>query len=209
MLGAPLRVLSHTDRRAVAIRLRIALDIDSTLHHYWDQFSTVVERRFGIDMPYENQRDWGIGNLRPEQVAVVVAETHSAEFVLTAEPYPGAIETVKRWVDEGHWIHITSHRADEAYDLTAQWLNEVGLPHDDLHCSFDKISRCVELGIDLLVDDSPVNIENALAVGIIPATLSHPWNEEICEADGVISAADWPTLAGLLEPLLSDRPSDS
>ena len=32
------------------------------------------------------------------------------------------------------------------------------MPYDDLHCSFDKVTRCVELGIDVLVDDSPVNI---------------------------------------------------
>ena len=34
---------------------RIALDIDSTLHHYWDVLSEVSQRRFGIDLPYEEQ----------------------------------------------------------------------------------------------------------------------------------------------------------
>ena len=63
------------------------------------------------------------------------------------------------------------------------------MPYDDLHCSFDKITRCVELGIDVLVDDSPVNIVRAREAGIVPATLLHPWNEEVVERDGVIGGA--------------------
>lgn len=182
--------------------MRIALDIDSTLHHYWDQFSEIALKRFGVDAPYENQRDWGIGALRPEQLKVVVAETHAPEYVLAAVPYPGAVETVTRWVDEGHWIHVTSHRSAEAHEVTGEWLRKVGIPHDDLHCSYDKISRCVDLSIDLLIDDSPVNIARALEVGITPATITHPWNEDICEDEGVISAPDWAGLSSALEPLL-------
>ena len=65
------------------------------------------------------------------------------------------------------------------------------MPYDDLHCSFDKVPRCVELGIDVLVDDSPVNIAKAREAGIVPATIVHPWNEELVERDGVIGARDW------------------
>ena len=39
------------------------------------------------------------------------------------------------------------------------------MPYDDLHCSFDKVPRCVELGIHVLVDDSPVNIAKAREAG--------------------------------------------
>lgn len=182
--------------------MRIAIDIDSTLHHYWDQFSAVASRRFGINLPYESQRDWGIASLRPEQLQVVVAETHSPANILTAIPYEGAVDTVNGWASEGHWIHVTSHRAEEAHEATAQWLEAVGVDHDDLHCSFDKITRCVELDIDILIDDSPVNIARAIESGMTPATLSHPWNEDICAEEGVICAPDWQTLADRLAPLL-------
>ena len=76
------------------------------------------------------------------------------------------------------------------------------MPYDDLHCSFDKVSRCMELGIDVLVDDSPVNITKARAAGIVPATIVHPWNEELVERDGVIGARDWKGLRRQLEPVL-------
>ena len=76
------------------------------------------------------------------------------------------------------------------------------MPWDDLHCSFDKVPRCVELGIDVLVDDSPVNIAKARAAGMVVATIVHPWNEEIVGTDGVIGAPDWRGLRVALDPVL-------
>ena len=77
------------------------------------------------------------------------------------------------------------------------------MPCDDLHCSFDKVTRCVELGIDVLVDDSPVNIAKAKEAGIVAATIIHPWNEELVSRDGVIGARDWKQLRRELEPVLA------
>ena len=182
--------------------VRIALDIDSTLHHYWDQLAQVARRRYGVALPYEEQLTWGITALDPEQLAVCIEETHGEELVLGAEPYPGAVETVARWHAEGHFIHVTSHRSERALAATARWLGRVGLPYDDLHCSRDKVRRCVELRIELLIDDSPVNLLRAREEGILAATLRHPWNAELCEREGVLCADDWPGLARALAPVL-------
>ena len=164
--------------------MRIALDIDSTLHPYWDQLAGVAQRRYGVALPYEHQHTWGITELAPDELAACVAETHEPDRVLAAEPYPGAVETVARWHAAGHFVHVTSHRTTAAREATARWLERIGLPHDDLHCSYDKVARCIELEIDVLIDDSPVTLVRARAVGIVPATLRHPWNAELCERRG-------------------------
>ncbi len=182
---------------------RIALDIDSTLHHYWDLLDGISRRRFGIPLPYEQQHGWGIDQLEPDQLKELIEETHSEHNILTAEPYPGAVETVRAWHDEGHWIHVTSHRAEPTRDPTVRWLERIGMPYDDLHCSYDKVTRCVELGIDVLVDDSPVNLENAREQGIVGATIVHPWNTALARRDGVIGARDWRELRVRLEPVLA------
>ena len=181
---------------------RIALDIDSTLHHYWDLLDELARERYGVELDYHEQTSWSITKLEPEQLSALVRETHSEENVLAAEPYPDAVETVRAWHDQGHWIHVTSHRRTSTYEATAAWLERIGLPYDDLHCSFDKVPRCVELGIQVLVDDSPVNIAKARDEGIVPATIIHPWNEEIVETDGVIGARDWRALRTALDPVL-------
>jgi hypothetical protein len=187
--------------------MRIAIDVDSTLHHYWDQLEGIARRRFGVSLPYEDQHTWGITALEPDQLRACVEETHTEELVLAAEPYPGAVETVTRWHEEGHWIHVTSHRAGQAHAATARWLERVGFPYDDLHCSYDKVTRCVELGIDVLVDDSPVNLERAREVGIVPATIVHPWNRELCADDDVVCGDDWAALAAALRPVLAGDPA--
>ena len=192
--------------------MRIAIDIDSTLHHYWDQFADAAKRRFGIDLPYERQIGWAVERLRPEQLRACVRETHRDENVLAAVPYAGAVEAVRRWHEAGHFILITSHRAVECDAATRRWLDSIALPYDLLHCSYDKISHCVEQGIDLLVDDSPVNLAGALEAGMAVATIRHPWNADFCETEGAVCAGDWDALARALEPLLTapatgDRPA--
>ena len=182
--------------------MRIAVDIDSTLHHYWDQLAAAAKRRFGVDLPYDEQVTWRISRLRPEQVYVCVAETHREANVLAAEPYPGAVDAIRAWHETGHFIHVTSHRTTDAHDATERWLKQIGLPYDELYCSFDKVARCREIEIDLLIDDSPVTLANALEAGMTAATIEHPWNRDLCEEEDIVSAPDWPTLAQRLEPLL-------
>ncbi len=183
--------------------MKIAIDIDSTLHHYWDVLAGAARRRFGVDLPYDEQVTWNISRLKPEQLKACIAETHAPEAVLNAEPYPGAVDVVRRWHEAGHWIHITSHREVAAHDATAKWLERIGLPYDDLHCSYDKIARASELGIDVLVDDSPVNLLRAIEAGITAATIAHPWNRDVIEEEDVVAADDWPSLERELAPFLA------
>jgi uncharacterized HAD superfamily protein len=184
---------------------RIALDIDSTLHHYWDLLDAIARERFGVALPYDEQRDWGITKLARGDLIEAIHETHSEENILSAEPYPGAVEVVTRWHDQGHWIHVTSHRDVATRAATERWLERIGMPYDDLHCSYDKVTRCVELRIDVLVDDSPVNLASAVEAGIVAATIVHPWNEGLVESGAAIGGRDWPELAERLEPVLAAR----
>jgi len=183
--------------------VRIAIDVDSTLHHYWDVLSEISLRRFGIELPYEEQFTWGITRLRPDQLELCIEESHSDERILAGRPYPGAVETIRGWSEQGHFIHVTSHRSSACAPATAQWLAALELPCDELCCSYDKVARCVELDIELLIDDSPLNIGAAIERGIATATILHPWNVELCEVEDVIAAHEWPELAGLLAPVLS------
>jgi len=137
---------------------------------------------------------------RVQSFATVTRVTNTPEHVLTARPYPGAVETITAWHGQGHFIHITSHRDADAHPHTSEWLTNIGLPHDELYCSDDKIARCVEIGIDVLIDDAPSTLERARELGIVAATLEHPWNRDI---PGVIIAKDWAGLAERLRRVLA------
>jgi uncharacterized HAD superfamily protein len=182
--------------------MRIAIDIDSTLHHYWNVLSDAARRRFGVELPYEEQLDWGITRLRADQLHLCIQETHCDAAILAGEPYPGAVETVRAWHDAGHVIHVTSHRDPHAQAATARWLEQIGLPYHELYCAHDKIAHCVNAGIELLIDDSPENLAKAIDHGIAVATIAHPWNRDLCEVEDVVCADDWAALGARLEALL-------
>jgi FMN phosphatase YigB (HAD superfamily) len=180
--------------------MRIAVDIDSTLHDYWDVLSEISVRRFGVKLPYEEQLTWGLTRLRPEQLALCIKESYSEERILAGVPYPGAVDAVRAWREQGHSVYVASNREADCREATAAWLRAIGLPFDDLLCSSRKLEHCLELGVELLIDDSPMIITGALEHGILAATIVHPWNEELCEEEDVICAHDWHELARLLAP---------
>ena len=143
--------------------MRIAIDIDSTLHHYWDVLSEAARRRFGIELPYEEQFTWGITRLKPRQLELCIAETHSDPVIAAGRPYEGAVEAVRRWHAAGHFIHVTSHRAAGCHPATAGWLESIGLPYDELYCSYDKVARCREIGIHRSMGSKGDCFDNAVA----------------------------------------------
>ena len=79
---------------------------------------------------------------------------------------------------------------------------QIGLPYDELYCAHDKVGHCLNLGIELLIDDSPENLARAIDNGITVATISHPWNRDLCETEDVVCASDWTDLATFLAPVL-------
>ncbi|HSZ70000.1 MAG TPA: hypothetical protein VK756_06540 [Solirubrobacteraceae bacterium] len=187
--------------------MRIAVDIDSTLHDYWGVLSEISVRRFGVQLPYEEQLTWGLTRLRPEQLELCVKESYSEERILAGVPYPGAVEAVRGWCERGSSVYVASNREACCREATAAWLRTIGLPFEDLVCSARKLERCVELGVELLIDDSPMSILGALERGIVAATIVHPWNEEICEEEDVICAHDWHELSLLLAPVVAGAPA--
>ena len=157
--------------------------------------AAAAKRRFGVELPYEQQVASAGRRLSEEQLRVCVEDTHTDEAIAGARPYPHAVETVNRWHDSGHSIHILSHRAERSLTATRRWLDGIGLRHEELWGGDDKVARCRELGVDLLIDDSPDILLRALDAGIRAATLRHPWNEHVCDAPQVTCAADWRELA--------------
>ena len=178
--------------------MRIAIDIDSTLHHHWPLVAAAAKRRFGVELPYEQQFASAGRRLSEHQLRVCIADTHTDDAIAGARPYPHAVEIVNRWHDAGHSIHILSHRAERSLTATRRWLDDIGLRHDELWGGDDKVARCRELGVDLLIDDSPDTLLRALDAGIRAATLRHPWNEHLCDAPHVTCADDWRELARMV-----------
>jgi hypothetical protein len=182
--------------------MRIAIDIDSTLHHHWDVLSEVSVRRFGVELPYEEQLSWGRTRLRPDQFEICIEESHSETRILASVPYAGAVETIRGWYEDGHVVHVVSDRGEDKRAATEAWLQRIGVPYEQLHCSPEKVARCLAHRIDLLIDDNPIDLRAATERGLAVAAILHPWNEEVCEEEGLPAARDWAELRGAVQRLL-------
>lgn len=182
--------------------MRIAIDIDSTLHHYWPELERALRETFGVGVSYEEQAGWAIDGLTAAQVRECVELTHADERILKCSPYPGAVQIVTSWRRRGHYVQISSHRSRDAFRATKTWLRRIGLEHNELHVSRDKVAHAVATGVDLLIDDSPRVLRQALGEGIACAAIIHPWNRDLIASGDVVGAATWQELAQRLEPVL-------
>src|SRR3954467_4237972 len=97
---------SHSPMIIIVVHVRIAIDIDSTLHHHWPLVAAAARRRFGVDLPYEEQVPWAGRRLDEEQLRACIEDTHADAAIAGAQPYPHAVATVNGWYDAGHHIHV-------------------------------------------------------------------------------------------------------
>jgi FMN phosphatase YigB (HAD superfamily) len=183
--------------------VRIAIDIDSTLHHHWPLVAAAAKRRFGVDLPYEEQLPDTAVRLSDEQLLEAVEDTHTDAAIAAARPYPQAVETVNGWHDAGHRVEIASHRAERSIAATRRWLDDIGLRYDGLYCGADKVAHGVATGAAMLIDDSPETLLRAVDAGLLAATLRHPWNEHLRDVPEIVVADDWLGLAAALAPVLA------
>ncbi|HUB75740.1 MAG TPA: hypothetical protein VL977_01725 [Solirubrobacteraceae bacterium] len=184
---------------------RIAVDIDSTLHHYWDTLTEVCRVELGVELADAERFARGDAGICESELERAVAISQTDPYILAAEPYPDAIEVIAGWRRAGCAIHIATHRPPRARPATAAWLARIGLEYDELDCSSDKIEHCVAGGIGILIDDQPDNLERALAAGLRAAALRHPWNRELCARLPVLAADSWRELGAVLAPLLAGQ----
>ena len=83
----------------------------------------------------------------------------------------------------------------DAHDATARWLDAIGLPYDELYCSCDKVARCGEIGIDVLIDDSPVNLAGRSKRASRRDARAPVEPRHLRGGGHRLRASDWPALA--------------
>lgn len=105
----------------------------------------------------------------------------STELFWTGRPVPGAVEALGRLKAAGHEIVIVTHRGHPdpvvsriMREATVHWLDLYSIPHDSL--IFDGTKT--RLGIDVLLDDAPHQIEAAREAGERAVFFTQPWNAD-------------------------------
>jgi hypothetical protein len=152
----------------------IGLDFDNTIVNYSDAIARLGKERFELpkDLPVNKDtlRDFLRSESREGEWTEFQGELYGPGLRY-AEPYPGAIESMRDLIASGHRLVIISHRtklpyAGHPYELRAsamEWvtarLSSQGLFSEDavyfLETRADKIEMIASWNCEVFVDDLP------------------------------------------------------
>ena len=89
--------------------MTILVDMDDVLEQLVAGWVAYLNERFGTNKSTEDVRSWNVSlafpELTHEQVYSAVSDDHLWDFV---KPMPGAVETLKKLIDEGHEVYIVT-----------------------------------------------------------------------------------------------------
>lgn len=173
--------------------MRLGIDLDGVVYPFVEQFTKYAEMRLGRSLPEVKQwnfpvEQWG---LTVERFIELMADGANEGFLWwEGQPEFGAREVLLKLRDLGHKIIFVTDRAPkggewQAKVATITWLHDHGFEYDGLFVVRDKTG----LGLDLLIDDGPHNIERADAAGEMAVVFDRPWNRDV-ETGRVYSWSD-------------------
>ncbi len=135
--------------------MNIYVDFDDCLCETARYFSGLAAQLFGLDVPYEKIKYFNLQksfSLNDQDYDLLMLEGHKPDVLLSYEETPGAVETIKGWLDQGHDVKIITGRPVSTYDVSRQWLNFHGLERLPLYC-LNKYGR------DNFIKGSTFNLE--------------------------------------------------
>ena len=147
--------------------MKIGIDIDGVIldsernlkfyAEYWSQFTLNKHRLRDDDVTQENCFDW------TEEETDYFYSHYFDELTRKSNLVVGVKEILTKLKQEGHQLYIVTlrgyYRKQEQLDAQEK-LQELGIEFDQICWSVkDKIGKCKELGIELMIDDNPDNVE--------------------------------------------------
>jgi len=152
------------------------IDIDNTLWQFCDVFYEELRK---INSTFPTPDEWTAfdiweGYCSEADFFNAIHRIHVQQDSTAYQPYPEAGGFLSTLKEKGFYLIIASHRSPDTRNQTERWLARHGLVYDELHLSYDKTILFTRT--DVVVDDSPYNLEKALETGVLGTGLLFPWN---------------------------------
>ncbi len=175
--------------------MNIYIDFDDVICETAREFSAIVKRLFGIEVPYDDINFFDLKKsfrLTDDEYNVMMTEGHMPEILLSYEETPGASETINKWIDSGNEVFIMTGRPFSAYGPSRQWLDEHNLTRVRLICvdkygrdSFIKnsdfsikLEEFYRMRFDFAIEDSPAAFKHLQHfTDCRVAVFDRPWNQ--------------------------------
>ena len=178
--------------------MRIALDFDGTISDLLGGYVLYAREHFDIALPRElavGQRPPFLGEERHGQMARAVLTT---EFALRLDPLPDAVAAIARLGAE-HELFIVTARNEQEGRWTERWLEHHSITVQGFAITDrgPKLDACRAFGASLILDDSPVVIEELHGSDVTPVLMDAPYNRAATLPSGVVRVEGWPEFEAL------------
>ncbi|MDJ0781388.1 MAG: bifunctional metallophosphatase/5'-nucleotidase [Desulfosarcinaceae bacterium] len=183
------------------------VDVDDVLTDSAGTYLSIVAREFGktaslADMvTFDLQQSFG---LSANEYSRLVEIAHRPEEILGMAPCPGALETLERWKQAGHRIHIVTGRPTHTLETSQQWLMDHAVDYDSFTI-VDKyqrpnmdpsiampLSELQKMSFSLAVEDSAsmaTYLSEEMATPV--ALLDRPWNQALTGNGYITRYRNW------------------
>lgn len=153
---------------------RVLIDLDGVIRDFIQGLKTVYSREYP-DHEIEKIVSRDLEHYFPigKKINDFIFYDYFEDISLESPPYPGTVETLRKWEAVFDIVIVTSQYPQWRYS-TFVWIGQHRLPTNEIHISFEKQKIA---GVALL-DDFIENLEAFAATGRLAVCLDQPWNQE-------------------------------
>ena len=182
--------------------MKIAVDFDDILLDCNSSLALFHNNRYGTSYCRDDIRSWHLEKTwgcTYEEMVKRVNEWYFSDEHGGSVPMPGSQEAVVS-LARNHELHIVTSRPEQIRDRTEEWLRRhfpkmFSGTHFTGHFwngAKNKSDVCRQLGVALLIEDSPLHAQNVASAHIPVLLMDSPWNQEL-DADGqkIIRIKKW------------------
>lgn len=168
------------------VSLRIGVDLDGVMFRYDHNTRDIAKVAFpdwrerGFTLDAEStcwnyfRDDWGMTN---KEFAELNHFGMEQGMLFEGPIVDGWFNVLRDLVDEGHTIHIVTHRSmPGAIAATDHWLRQHGVSYDSITFVHNVADKTL-LDLDVLIDDKIENIESWTAAGRYGILYNQAWNK--------------------------------
>jgi hypothetical protein len=173
------------------ITLRIGVDLDNTILDATSSHLHYYNLASGLSLTADDVNDFYIYRLygwSPEERDKVFRQ-YGHDIHWNSLPYPLAIESIGE-ITQNHHVTFITARPEKFRTVTIDWLERYKFKYHDITFTENKLQACIDLKIDVLIDDAPHYAEEFTHQNIRVILYDQPYNRHIAH-DIVYRATNW------------------
>lgn len=169
--------------------ITILIDIDDTIQNFCETWVECLNDEYKTSVKYEEISDWDMCRFFPTLTKEeVYAPTYNPEFWDYVKPKPGAVEYVKKLIDEGYNVYLCTATYYQSVRPKFERIIQKHFPYINWNQVIVANQKQM-IKADFLIDDGIHNLEDGDYIKIL---VSAPHNQLYnAEENGMIRADNW------------------